>query len=280
MRIEFDTNNAREVMAVRAAIDSLAGRSVALEVPLSVATPTPDLPEAETVEAPLSPPTAGAAADTAADPAISTAPPTLAPAVAPSTGADVDSQGLPWDARIHSSNRQKIADGTWRKKRGVSDTLVETVSAELRQIMAAPQRHDAGDGVTGPIVHPEPMFSDDDVAPGEPSAPPVDASTAFVAPAAGAASSPPPPPPVAPPAPPVAAAVPPPAPPVAPPAEAAGVTDFASLMRKVTAMQSAGTLTVAATQEIAGSLGLNGLRDLIHRPDLVASFDQLLPTGA
>lgn len=43
-----------------------------------------------------------------------------------------DSSGLPWDERIHSANRGTNANGTWRKRRGVSDGLVAGVEAELR----------------------------------------------------------------------------------------------------------------------------------------------------
>lgn len=47
-------------------------------------------------------------------------------------GVDVDSAGLPWDERIHSSSKSTIANGTWKKKRGVDPALVATVEAELR----------------------------------------------------------------------------------------------------------------------------------------------------
>ena len=43
-----------------------------------------------------------------------------------------DSEGLPWDARIHASSKALVADGSWRKKRGVDDALVAQVTAELR----------------------------------------------------------------------------------------------------------------------------------------------------
>ena len=52
--------------------------------------------------------------------------------------AELDSAGLPWDKRIHSSSRAKVADGTWRKMRGVDDALVATVEAELRAVQAIP----------------------------------------------------------------------------------------------------------------------------------------------
>jgi hypothetical protein len=54
-------------------------------------------------------------------------------AIAP---GEVDKNGLPWDERIHSSNRKKNDDGSWRAKRGVDKNLVPTVENELRQRMA------------------------------------------------------------------------------------------------------------------------------------------------
>lgn len=45
---------------------------------------------------------------------------------------DKDSRGLPWDARIHSSNREKGKDGVWRRRRGVSEEVEAQVEAELR----------------------------------------------------------------------------------------------------------------------------------------------------
>jgi len=47
-----------------------------------------------------------------------------------------DSSSMPWDERIHSANRGTNANGTWRKRRGVSDGLVAGVEAELRARVA------------------------------------------------------------------------------------------------------------------------------------------------
>lgn len=81
----------------------------------------------------------------------STAPTAPLPPVAPaanvvttvaataSNPAPVDKDGLPWDARIHSSSKEKIANGTWKKRRGVDPALVVTVENELRQLMGVPQ---------------------------------------------------------------------------------------------------------------------------------------------
>lgn len=49
----------------------------------------------------------------------------------PATPPSVDAVGLPWDARIHSESKATVADGTWRKRRGVDPELVKQVEAEL-----------------------------------------------------------------------------------------------------------------------------------------------------
>lgn len=56
----------------------------------------------------------------------------------PVGGVDLDKTDLPWDGRIHAESKAKIADGAWRKKRGVDPVLVASVEAELRQVMGAP----------------------------------------------------------------------------------------------------------------------------------------------
>lgn len=45
----------------------------------------------------------------------------------------LDKTGTPWDARIHSSSRALVANGTWRLKKGVDKALVESVTRELRE---------------------------------------------------------------------------------------------------------------------------------------------------
>lgn len=55
----------------------------------------------------------------------------------------VDAAGLPWDERIHASSKALIADGTWRKKRGVADDLVAQVEAELRGGSKEPEQPQA-----------------------------------------------------------------------------------------------------------------------------------------
>ena len=102
----------------------------------SIAVAAPSL----TVPADTTATTFAAAPNVPAPPALNTAPaaPIAAPQTANPVGAvDLDKHGLPWDGRIHAESKAKIADGTWRKKRGVDPALVATVEAELRQVMGA-----------------------------------------------------------------------------------------------------------------------------------------------
>lgn len=74
---------------------------------------------------------AGPLAPSAPSPAAA-APSTSAPAAPPVSSVDLDKNGLPWDERIHASSRAKIADGSWRMKRGVQQHVVDEVEAQLR----------------------------------------------------------------------------------------------------------------------------------------------------
>ena len=46
------------------------------------------------------------------------------------TAPAVDANNMPHDERIHAGSKALNADGTWRKKRGVSDELIRSVEAE------------------------------------------------------------------------------------------------------------------------------------------------------
>jgi hypothetical protein len=47
------------------------------------------------------------------------------------TAVELDNAGLPWAERIHSSAKSKSEDGTWRRKRGISDSVFDSVMSEL-----------------------------------------------------------------------------------------------------------------------------------------------------
>lgn len=70
-----------------------------------------------------------------AQPAVPSAPTAVQ---ATNNPVPVDKEGLPWDARIHSSSRAIIADGTWKLRRGVAVTEVSAVKDQLRQLMNVP----------------------------------------------------------------------------------------------------------------------------------------------
>lgn len=60
-------------------------------------------------------------------------------AVVPSAGGiEIDSKGMPWDTRIHSSTKAKNADNSWRKRKGVAPQTIEVVEAQLKTAMSAP----------------------------------------------------------------------------------------------------------------------------------------------
>ena len=108
---------------------------LASDIDKEVITPTP-VPAA-VAETPVAPvvPIALAAAETPATPAVAETP---AIPAAPA-GVEVDSSGLPWDPRINSSSKKKLAKTLeWKLARGVDPVLVEQVKVELRAAMAAP----------------------------------------------------------------------------------------------------------------------------------------------
>ena len=60
--------------------------------------------------------------------------PQITPAqIVAATGSDeTDSDGLPWDARIHASTKTKTQKGAWTRRKGVDDATFGAVIAELR----------------------------------------------------------------------------------------------------------------------------------------------------
>ncbi len=47
------------------------------------------------------------------------------------SGDELDSNGHPWDARIHASTKTKTTKGEWKKRRGVDEVTYGNVIAEL-----------------------------------------------------------------------------------------------------------------------------------------------------
>lgn len=67
---------------------------------------------------------------------------------------ELDSEGLPWDKRIHASTKTKIASGVWKLARGVDASVVEAVKAELRGLMSVPVKSD----FTGVVLSKDGLF--------------------------------------------------------------------------------------------------------------------------
>jgi hypothetical protein len=172
----------------------------------------------------------------------------------------VDKEGLPWDERIHSSSKALVADGTWRRRKAVHDSVYNSVIAELRArqgVAAAPAP--VAPPVAPPVVAgPAPVTVP--VAP--PVAPPVVAAP--VAPPVVAA-------PVAPPV--VAAAPAPVAPPVAPVTQPAAAETI-DWPRVCQAMQEAMMrgVDIQKLNAIANARGLPVLALGATRPDLHAAL--------
>ncbi len=168
-----------------------------------------------------------------AGPTIPPAPPlVLAGAAAPPPGIDVDAAGMPWDGRIHSSSKAKVADGTWRQKRNLDPALLSSVTAELKQTM--------GLGVA--VAPPPPPFA------------------ASVAPPAPPASSTPPAPPIP---------TPPPSAGVAPTASPSSGNPFLALMKHVTAGFAAKSITQEMINAAVQGVGLPSLPMLVNQPDKI-----------
>ena len=189
---------------------------------------------------------------------------------APTASLGLDSEGLPWDASIHSSKQTKIGNGTWKIKRGVDDATIATRKAQLRAAVGAPPVATAAPTApaapVAPITPPPPVAT---IVPPPPT-------TAPAAPAAPAAELPPnsfaaPIPGVTP----VTAAVTPP-PPVATttaapaaPAAPAGPVTFPEFVARLTAANMAGKITQDQIQAAVRAVGVALLPDMAHRPDLI-----------
>lgn len=138
MQITFNTSEAStgELTALIALCASLGGRLPAAgyepnrgERPETVVVPDEDA-HAEINDGRRGPPHGLQDASSAEESGSSEAPPPPPPATDPDSARD--SAGLPWDGRIHSESRATIADGTWRKRRGVDDATYAAVMAELQ----------------------------------------------------------------------------------------------------------------------------------------------------
>lgn len=182
-------------------------------------------------------------------PAAPAAPPTAPPAAS----GERDSKGMPWDGRIHASSKAKVADGSWRYKRGVDDAVIAPIEAEIRATLAAPA---VAVGGAAPAFGAHPFQQPEQPAPvvAPPAAAPVVAAVpaAPVAPVAAAPVAPPPP-----------------AAPVAVPVAPATAMTYETLMAALPPKIVSGELTAAQMQEACEQYGVASIAALSQRPDLV-----------
>ena len=227
----------------------------------------------------------GASAPTPPPPAAPVAPPTAPPAppVEPMAAAPVaptmptpippklDVDKMPWDGRIHASTQSFNKDGTWRLKRGISDELLATVTAELKATMALPGPATVADPRQQTIVWPHHPDYVPPAPPPAPPAPPAPPPLPTSSAASSAATVPPPPPPstIAPttavPAPPPTIA----AQPAAAPAPSGSAIGFTQLVQTVVQRKTAGTLNQEQIDMALGLVGIKSLPLLTSRPDLI-----------
>ena len=117
-------------------------------------------------------------------PATSTIPMPPAPVAAPTPPAPVaaptppapagatperDARGMPWDARIHSANRDLTGKGVWRQRRGTPEELIQQVEAELMGAPSAPPAPVAPEAP--PLIAPTPPVPPPAAVPSAPSEP-------------------------------------------------------------------------------------------------------------
>lgn len=133
--------------------------------------PSSVAPSAEDVFArpPAGAPSAeGSPPDSSADISPGSATPPTAPLSEDAAPITLDSDGVPWDARIHSGGKTLTQAGVWRARVGVGKDVVAAVKAELRAALAA------GSPAAVPLAPPAPAIPPPPPATGSvpPAAPP------------------------------------------------------------------------------------------------------------
>jgi hypothetical protein len=70
---------------------------------------------------------------------------------------NLDTEGIPWDGRIHSTKKTKCADGTWKLIRGVDKSLVAELKPILKKASEEVVAKDTGAPPMPPPVPPTPI---------------------------------------------------------------------------------------------------------------------------
>jgi hypothetical protein len=215
-------------------------------------------------------------------------PATLPPATpappGPAVPAELDSRGMPWDARIHASNRSTTIKNEWKRKRGVDENLVTAVEAQNKPKNAEQPIYQGTTinllpvaSAVAPLapVTPLPAMSAVQAETslfGRMAPPAVSSHSTAAAPgyhAPAMTAPPPPPPPVVGPS--STVSTPTPVPTSAPPA----TIDFRGLMQKIQAASAAGKLTPDQVNAALAGVGLRPeeMAQLINNAPLIASVN-------
>jgi hypothetical protein len=249
-------------LAERQALDkapSINGDSHA-DIPLHPEAPAPTLAEV-VADGRTFPPASGLVAPSNVVQLHAPTPPAPpAPPGAP-LAPEFDANGMPWDARIHASNKAKTITGAWKYKRGVDDATKASVEASLPRGPATVSAETTANALPPlPPTPPAPTLFNE---PGTPFAPPLPPHTIKVAGVpttlenVAAPLAPVPLPPNLP-------------PPPVPDEDATESIDFPTLMIRVSEAMGAGQLTHDQITAKIKPIGIDNLFTLSSRPDLVA----------
>jgi len=220
------------------------------------------------------PPAANTAAQSTQPPApVQTAvaaPHVVSAATAPTGAIELDSAGMPWDARIHQKGKNKKKDLTWKLIKGIEEKspgLVQAVTAEL----AAARKAGAAPSVASPVPLPPVAPSDNRLPLDNGSAIPLVVNSVPVPPVANGAAAP------AVPSPPVAAPVPVPPPPAA---GAVGTSPYRALIDKITEYIRQQKLAPSKVSELCQLNGAPSLMALNNMSHLIAAVEQSVEAAA
>jgi len=78
--------------------------------------------------------------------------PPILGAVTSGAAVELDKAGLPWDSRIHSSSKNKLANGMWKVARGKAPEYVKEIERELHSLAACNERYSAAPVPTPPVA--------------------------------------------------------------------------------------------------------------------------------
>lgn len=191
----------------------------------------------------------------------------------PSDGTGLDAEGLPWDARIHSSSKKKTAKGLWAaRKGGPKGDELAAIKDELRGMIQQPLPLHTGGVVSAPI--PMPLVGEIVAPTVLPTAPmPIPVPVPPMPAPLNAAEPVPTPLPIPMPTvsePPVQAQ--PVAAPVPQPVAGAEEWDFAKLMAQIAPKIGSGAISTEYLVQVCAAHGINSVTDTASKPEVIPAL--------